>query len=727
MARIHELLTQLRATSPALAADIEREVDALSDRRSFGLNFERHAPEAVELPGRKIRTGDKVRTQPLRGEKPTATGRALYRVVSIERRDGRRMASIAPLGAELEGAAAGGATELVDADDLVFVAEFRDPIHPGLVSTGKVERGSGTLDDPGDKPYHAVINAENFHALQALLFTHRGKVDAIYIDPPYNSGARDWKYNNDYVESDDLYRHSKWLAYMERRLLLAKELLNPEDSVLIVTIDEKEYLRLGLLLEQTFPEATIEMVTSIISAKGVARFGQFSRVEEYLFVVRFGSQEVGLGESNMLDETRSASARVGRPVEWLGLRRREPSARRGARPKQFYAIFVDEATGYVHSIGDPLTNEVDRLTVTAPDGTFAVWPLLPNGTEGLWGITPETARTYLAGGYLRSRNYKPSTGYVAVQYLPSGTVAAIEGGDIEVTSTAEDGAVIAIYRSAKGVIPKRVWNMPSHNAETSGTNIVSALLPGRRFPFPKSVFAVEDTLRFFVVDKPSATIVDFFAGSGTTAHAVMRLNKQDGGRRVSISVTNNEVGADEQKNLRKQGLRPGEAGWEQWGICDYITKPRIRAAITGVTPDGHAIKGDYKFTDAFPIADGFDENVEFFTLTYEAPMRVQSNREFARIAPFLWLRAGSRGRRIDSVETGWDVADAYGVISDLDQTEAFIAALAAKPGAKVAFIVTDEDRLFEAVVHDLPEGVEPVRMYEAYLRNFEIDAMRSVR
>ena len=132
-------------------------------------------------------------------------------------------------------------------EDLVVVAEFRDPIYPGLVSTGKIERG-------GDKPFHTVINAENFHALQTLLFTHRGKVDCVYIDPPYNTGARDWKYNNDYVEGDDHYRHSKWLAFMERRLLLAKELLNPDDSVLIVTIDEKEYLRLGLLLEQIFPE-----------------------------------------------------------------------------------------------------------------------------------------------------------------------------------------------------------------------------------------------------------------------------------------------------------------------------------------------------------------------------------------------------------------------------------------------------------------------------------------
>ncbi len=153
MSRIHELLAQLRASAPALAADIEREVDVLASRRAFGLNFERHTPEAVELPGRKVRAGDKVRVQPPRGEMPTVASLALYRVATIERDGDRREATLAPLGAEFEGADPGYGSRTVNVDDLVVVAEFRDPIYPGLVSTGKVERG-------GDKPYHAVINAE---------------------------------------------------------------------------------------------------------------------------------------------------------------------------------------------------------------------------------------------------------------------------------------------------------------------------------------------------------------------------------------------------------------------------------------------------------------------------------------------------------------------------------------------------------------------------------------
>jgi adenine-specific DNA-methyltransferase len=714
LSRLNDLIRQVGVTNPKLSTDLQREVSALADRRSFGLNFERHVPEAVELPGRPVRRGDKVRILPPRGQTPKKADEKLWRVVKITKTETSKVADLVALVDENE-------TATTAVDDLVVVAEFRDPIYPGLVSTGKVERG-------GDKPFHTVISAENYHALQALLFTHRGKVDCIYIDPPYNTGAKDWKYNNDYVESDDIYRHSKWLAFMERRLLLAKELLNPDDSVLIVTIDEKEYLRLGLLLEQTFPEAEMEMVTSVISAKGVARPGQFSRVEEHIYFLRLGTATVGLSETNMLDSSRAASDKVGKKVDWLGLRRREPTARRGARPNQFYPLFVDIVTGHLHSIGDPIDKSVDRNSVPAPDGTIAVWPLRPNGEEGLWGITPETARAYHEGGYLRTRNGKRGSGQPAAHYLPAGTVAAIKDGRIEIVGRDDDGAVQAVYREKKGVIPKRVWNMPSHNAELGGSNLLSKLIPDRRFPFPKSLYAVEDALRFFLEDKPKATVIDFFAGSGTTVHAVMRLNRQDGGRRQSIAISNNEVSANEQSVLRAEGLRPGDSGWEEHGICDYITKPRVSAAVTGKTPDGDPIKGDYKFTDEFPIADGFEENVEFFTLTYEAPLRVASHRDFERIAPLLWLRAGSRGRRINDVTKGWDVAEAYGVLADLDQTDAFLEAVsAAGEGLEIAFIVTDEDRIFESIVRDLPEHVEPVRLYEAYLRNFEIESGRGLR
>ena len=230
---------------------------------------------------------------------------------------------------------------------------------------------------------------------------------------------------------------------------------------------------------------------------------------------------------------------------------------------------------------------------------------------------------------------------------------------------------------------------------------------------------VEDALRFFMARKPSAIILDFFSGSGTTAHAVMRLNRQDGGRRQCISVTNNEVAADEQAELREKGLRPGDPGWESRGICDYITKPRVEAAITGKTPNGEPIRGDYKFTDEFPMAEGFEENAEFFTLTYETPVAVSHHMAFARIAPMLWLRAGSRGRRIDKLPAkGWEVVEAYGLLIELDRATDFLKAVGKAKSLRVAYIVTDDERRFQALARRLPEGVEAIRLYESYLTNF---------
>jgi adenine-specific DNA-methyltransferase len=201
----------------------------------------------------------------------------------------------------------------------------------------------------------------------------------------------------------------------------------------------------------------------------------------------------------------------------------------------------------------------------------------------------------------------------------------------------------------------------------------------------------------------------------------MRLNRQDGGRRQCVLVTNNEVAADEHKALRERGLRPGDPDWERLGICEHITKPRIRAAITGRTPTGGLIAGEYKFTDEFPMAEGFAENAEFFTLTCETPVTVGHNRAFAHIAPLLWLRAGSQGRRIDTLpEAGWAVADTYGLLTDLDQASAFCQAVVTVSGLRIAFIVTNDDRRLQAVARHLPDAVEPVRLYESYLSNFRL-------
>ena len=125
------------------------------------------------------------------------------------------------------------------------------------------------------------------------------------------------------------------------------------------------------------------------------------------------------------------------------------------------------------------------------------------------------------------------------------------------------------------------------------------------------------------------------------------------------------------------------------------------------------------------MADGFEENAEFFTLTYETPVAVSHNRAFERIAPLLWMRAGSEGSRIDSLpEGGWTVADCYGLLTDLDQAAPFAEAIHGMDWIRIAYIVTDDERRFQSVVRQLPDTVEPVRLYESYLTNFRFSMGR---
>jgi adenine-specific DNA-methyltransferase len=730
MSRLTDLIAQAKAKDAKIGADLEREFRTLSSRLPFGLNFERHSPEAVELPLRPIRKGDKVRVLPERGSTRKGDQR-LWLVKKVGKAGSRRVAEL-----ELPDAAE-PQTQTVALDDLIVVAEFKDIIYPGLVSTGKVARG-------GDKPCHTVINGENYHVLKALTYTHRGKVDAIYIDPPYNTGAKDWKYNNDYVEGDDLYRHSKWLAMMERRLKVARLLLNPVDSVLIVTIDEKEYLRLGLLLEQVFPEARMQMISSSINPKGSARGKEFYRVDEYIFFLAFGravvqdylipglcitkadaNKESNANEENGGDEGDSAekdnnSASETLPdVRWASLLRSGKGAQREESHLKFYPIYVNLKEKKIIGCGSPLPLGEHPKQEKDNSAICSCWPIRQDGSEGRWQLKVDSFRSLLQDGHIKIGSI--GAGKITFYYLMEGQRKKLASGELIITGNDGYGGIIVEYAHSESISgrPKTQWMATSHSATDHGTSMLRKIIPKRAFPFPKSVYAVEDALRFFIGNKFEAIILDFFSGSGTTAHAVMRLNRQDNGNRQCISITNNEVAADEQKALIEQGLRPGDPEWEKFGICDYITKPRVEAAITGKTPDDEPIKGDYKFTDEFPMAEGFEENAEFFTLTYETPVAVSHHRAFARIAPLLWLRSGSRGRCIDKLPAnGWAVADVYGLLSNTDRAEPFMDAVRQAAGLRVVFIVTDDDQRFQSLAQDLPKGVEAVRLYESYLTNF---------
>ena len=175
--------------------------------------------------------------------------------------------------------------------------------------------------------------------------------------------------------------------------------------------------------------------------------------------------------------------------------------------------------------------------------------------------------------------------------MPSGTIQDIETGKAVVLGRNQDGSVIAQYTEEGRTPPKRVWNMKAHNAETYGTNTINMMI-GKRFNYPKSIYAVHDTIRFFVAKKPNALIIDFFAGSGTTLHAVNLLNAEDNGQRRCIMVTNNEVSVDEAKILSEKGLHPGDDGWDKLGIARYVTWPRTICSIEGHDINGSPLKGN---------------------------------------------------------------------------------------------------------------------------------------
>lgn len=709
-----------KVQDPALRADLRTQIDRLKQRRSFGLVFEHHIPERVRLPQHPIRVGSQVVSRD-DDDSPTwevlavADGTATLRQV----RDPDGSYVTLPEHVTTE-------TQQASIDSLVVISDFGEPLLPGLRHLKSVERG-------GDRPSHVVIKGENHHALELLRFTHAGKVDCIYIDPPFNSGARDWKYDNDYVDANDSYRHSKWLAFMERRLKLAKELLNPDDSVLIVTIDEKEYLRLGMLLEQTFGSSAIQMVTSVTKPGGTSRANGFSRVGEFLFFVFLGGADLTSTGDNMLSPgiDRDEPTGLSESSLWEGMVRRGIGVIRKQRPKQFYPIFVDPEARRIVRSGPPLEPEADRTTVESQDGLATVWPIKDDGTEGFWQLSPTGFEKARRLGTVRVGSFNAKTGQLRIQYMKAKKASAVLDGLVPTLGKDENGVLVLdlpLGSLARDSTPRTVWNRASHDASVGGAGLLNRLLPGRRFPFPKSLYAVEDTLRFFVKDKPDAVIVDFFAGSGTTAHAVMRLNHQDGGRRQCILVTNNEVSADEAASMRKRGLRPGDPEWEALGIFEHVTRPRVTAAITGRTPDGEPIKGDYKFTDEFPMAEGFEENAAFLELRYLDADDVDLGLAYDDLAPLLWLRAGAQGpiasRHDDAggpLPYVW--TDRYGILFDEDRWRGFVAD---RPqAARTAFIVTWSPTVFAGIVAELPTGMDTVRLPDQYLAMFLPDRGRA--
>ncbi len=365
-----------------------------------------------------------------------------------------------------------------------------------------------------DKPTHILIEGDNYHALTCLNYTHKGKVDVIYIDPPYNTGAKDWKYNNNYVDENDPWRHSKWINFMANRLRLAKNLLR-KDGVLICAIDENEQAALGLLLEELFPEYKIDCVTIIHNPRGV-QGKNFSFCHEYAYFIypNDGKRYIG----NIVRTNPSLRNLRDNGGE---------SLRENAR-NCFYPFLVKESEIVEFGEVPPEDYHPTSQTVYRRDGLIEVWPIDGSGTERKWRYSVNSVPEIIDKIRIKEKD-----------------------GNLQ----------IFIYKDMDRY--KTVWTDKRYDANEYGSKLLRKIINRGDFPFPKSLYNTKDCISAICAERKNAIIVDYFAGSGTTVHAVMEINKDDDGNRQCIVCTNNEN-----------------------NICEEITYPRISKVMNGYEFEG---------------------------------------------------------------------------------------------------------------------------------------------
>lgn len=694
MADETNILDQLisRVPDESLRSHLAREVDLLRGSRHFGLVFDRHLPESVRLVDYPIRKGVRVS---LRDESSTDT----WIVVGFADQD-RKVAVLSGDGGERP------------VDDLAVVREFGEPIYPGLRSVERIPNG------PEDAPWHVVINGENYHALQALRTTHREKIDLIYIDPPYNTGNDGWIYNDRYVDQADRAKSSKWLSFLERRLVIARDLLKP-NGVICISIGTQEVHRLMCLCEQLFRSRSVQCIT--VQTSGGKPSNGLDYMHEYLIAIT--------PETFEPCATTFTGGVARSPWERMTLTTFTPVT----RPNQAYPIFVDIETGALRGVGKSLGQLISSGEYTGdkadfvfdtdetPDGCMAVWPITSQGKECVWRLIPESLLADWEAGLIRITPEKlQGKDNFRIQYIAGGNQKKYQQG-VLVPSGQEEGVPTLIFGAGTtaGTSVPTIWREPGHRTNR-GNKALSEILGEARFPYPKPLDLLTDILLGFGQGNPDAVILDFFAGSGTTTEAVMRLNAEDGGNRQAILVTNNELSATEAKKLRKAGLHPGDAEWESKGIFEYVCRPRISTVVKGVRPDG----SEY--------SDGLPANVEMFDLVYLDPSSARRGIEFPRLAPLFWLQGGARGERIEADPgEGWALTATYGVLFDIDTLVAFADAVttAATTGEPpgVLFIVTDSLAEYQQAVERLPVGIDTVQLYEDYLLNCTVNFSGGIR
>lgn len=523
MALLEDKIDQV--ADPELRKLLKEEVKKLKVQKRFGLVFEQHIPEIVPIYNAPIRLRSLVA---LRNSDFSET----FRVKEI-------IENKAVITKDFD-----SVTKIVSLESLVVVKKFGEAIYPSLLPVESVLNG-------GESPHHVLIEADNYHALQLLEYLYPNSIDCIYIDPPYNTGSKDWKYNNDYVDKNDKYRSSKWLSMMQKRLVLAKQLLK-NDGVLIVTIDDYELYHLGILLEEIYPEYD-QYIVSIEHNKRGRRGKNFAKSNEFaIFIVPKNKDII---QEEMMTEIIGGETR--------NLRRTGSGSLRSQRWRKFYPIYVNEKTLEVVSAGEPIP--LDQEWQEYRDGDIvAVWPIDEEGNEKNWHY-----------GLPRTRD-------------------AIEQGKLEARRQSYGVQVYYTLREKQSKKYKTIWRKPTLDASTYGTEMLTHIMgETSTFEFPKSVYAVYDCIDAVVRNRKNAKILDFFAGSGTTLHATLLMNRLYGNNHQCIMVTNNEVSGEVADYLTDRSVYPGQDEWNKHGICRSVTFPRSKNTILGKRDDGTVIEGEY--------------------------------------------------------------------------------------------------------------------------------------
>jgi adenine-specific DNA-methyltransferase len=379
-------------------------------------------------------------------------------------------------------------------------------------------------------PNHILIEGDNLHALTALCFTHEGKIDAMYFDPPYNTGAKDWRYNNDYVEKEDAFKHSKWLSMMDKRLKIAKRLLK-EDGIICVTIDDYEMPRLFIIMEEIFGEEN-HLGTLVIrnNPSGRSTVKGVSITHEYgILFGKSSSAKVGRLDRNEKQKNRYDLFDETSQFEWVNFRKHGGTKKES--PSMFYPIYLTEKGLRIPKIEWQAESKSYLILEEANPDEKIVYPIDENGLERRW------------------------------KWGLDRLLSSPEEFCVRKDRTGQLGVYVKARMKDEGILPLTWWDKKEYSATAYGTNFLKDIFKNELqvFSYPKSIYAVIDTLKV-LSNNPESIFLDIFAGSGTTLNATMQLNEEDGGNRQCILVTNNEN-----------------------NICEEVTYERNKRVIHGYT------------------------------------------------------------------------------------------------------------------------------------------------